>query len=229
MDTRQKLMDMGEEEYRIFQCRLIPTVPEETVIGVRTLAKQISASPEAEEFLGSLPHKYHEENCLHAFLIELIKDYGECINRVEAFLPYVDNWAVCDQMSPKVFKKHKDELLERIRLWLDSTHCYTVRFAIGVLMTHFLDTQFRPEYLSLVAGVRSQEYYINMMRAWFFATALAKQYDSAVDILKGGMLDEWTHNKTIQKAVESRRITPQQKQYLKSLRYKRRVRALEEN
>ncbi len=225
MDIQQWLFERGDEKYREFQYRLIPTAAEGTIIGVRTpelraLAKQLDGTEDAKKLLSSLPHEYHEENCVHAFLIERMKDYGECVERVEEFLPYVDNWAVCDQMSPKVFKKHRAELLEKIKVWIRSDRCYTVRFGLGMLMAHFLDGDFRPEYLELAAGVESQEYYINMMRAWLFATALAKQYDSAVIYFEQDTLDKWTHNKAIQKAAESFRVTPENKAYLKTLKRK---------
>ena len=158
---------------------------------------------------------------VHAFLIAEIKDYDTCIKAVEAFLPYINNWAVCDGLSPKVFKDHKLELLEKIKQWIPSDHPYTCRFGMGMLMRWFLDEDFRPEYLEMPAAVRSEEYYVNMMTAWFFATALAKQWDAAIPYLEKQVLDPWTHNKTIQKARESFRITPEQKEYLKTLKIKK--------
>ena len=222
---RENLFELQDVKYGEFQKKLIPTVEPETVIGVRTpelrrLAKQAYKEPDAETFLKQLPHKYFEENQLHAFMISEEKDYGKCIGLVEVFLPYIDNWATCDQLSPKVFRKHKDELLLRVREWLQSTHTYTVRFAIGMLMEHYLNDEFDPAYPELVAMIRSEEYYINMMIAWYFATALAKQYEAVLPYIEEQRLDFWTHNKTIQKAVESRRITPEQKQYLKTLKRK---------
>ena len=204
----ERLMELQDLKYREFISKLIPTVNSETVIGVRTpamrkLAKEISGSEEAEEFLHSLPHTYYEENNLHGCLIELIKDYDVCIEALNQFLPYVDNWATCDFIRPKVFKKHKSDLLEQIKIWLKSDHIYTVRFAIEMLMTFYLDENFSKEYLAWVAQIRSEEYYLNMMIAWYFATALAKQYEAALPYLEEQKLDQWTHNKTIQKAVES--------------------------
>ena len=166
----------------------------------------------------NLPHKYYEENNLHGFLIERIKDYDECIAEVNMFLPYVDNWATCDMMAPKIFKSHKDRLLAEIKKWIKSEYTYTIRFGIGMLMRFFLDEDFKEEYLGLVSGVFSDEYYVNMMRAWFFATALAKQYESTLPYIEKGTLDRWTQNKTIQKAVESRRIPEEQKTYLRNLK-----------
>lgn len=221
----QRLKDLQDVKYREFNSKLIPNVDPKYVIGIRTpelrkFAKEIAGSEEAEAFLKCLPHTYHEENSLHGFLIELIKDYDMCVAALNQFLPYVNNWAVCDQMRPKVFKKHKEELLEQIKIWLDSEHLYTVRFAIEMLMTHYLDENFSEEYLVWVTQVRSEEYYLNMMIAWYFATALAKQYDKTIPYLEEQRLEIWTHNKTIQKAVESYRITPEQKVYLKTLKRK---------
>ena len=213
-------------KYKDFQCKLMPTVNPETVIGVRTpelrrFSKDLAKIQEVGEFLKALPHKYYEENNLHGFLVENMKDYDMCIASVEEFLPFVDNWATCDLMSPKVFKKHLPELLEKIQVWLVSDKTYTIRFAIGMLMSFYLDSEFRPEYLDLVAGVRSEEYYVNMMIAWFFATALAKQYDAALVYIEGQRLDRWTHNKAIQKAIESYRITEEQKAYLRLKKIKK--------
>ena len=220
LETLFSLQDIG---YRDFQVPTIPTVPKENMIGVRTpalrsLAKELSGTAEAQGFLNQLPHKYFDENQLHAFLIALIKDYDTALSELERFLPYIDNGATCDQLSPKVFKKHRDTLIPHIRKWIGSAHLYTVRFGIGMLMEHYLDDYFRPEYPELVIGIRSEEYYINMMRAWYFATALAKQYDAVLPVLEEQRLDLWTHNKTIQKARESRRITEEQKELLKSLK-----------
>ena len=222
---RARLFALQDETYQAFQAKLIPNVPPETVIGVRTpdlrkLAKELSKDPAAAEFLTCLPHAYLEENNLHGFLIEAMKDYGEVIRALEEFLPYVDNWATCDLMSPKVFKKHLPELYEQIPLWLRSEHPYTVRFGLEMLMRWYLDGDFRPEVLELAAGVRSEEYYVNMMTAWFFATALAKRHDETLPYLTGRRLDVWTHNKAIQKAVESYRVTPEQKAFLRTLKIK---------
>ena len=171
-------------------------------------------------FLDELPHKFFEENQLHAFIISEIKDYDECILYLNKFLPYVDNWATCDQMSPKVFKKNHSKLLDQIKVWIKSSKTYTIRFGIGMLMQYYLDDDFKLEYLEMVSNIKSDEYYVNMMIAWYFATALAKQYDSTIKIIEGKKLDVWTHNKTIQKAIESYRITFEQKDYLRSLKRK---------
>ena len=222
---REKLFSMQDKKYRDFQAKLIPTVATDSVIGVRTpalrtYAKELLKEGKYEVFLQDLPHRYFDENQLHAFIISGIKDYEKCMEEVCRFLPYVDNWATCDQMSPKVFRKQKEELLKQIKKWIKSDETYTVRFAIGMLMEHFLDDDFAPEYPKMVAAVRSEEYYINMMIAWYFATALAKQYEAVLPYIEEKKLDPWTHNKAIQKSVESYRITDEQKTYLKSLKVK---------
>ena len=214
---------MQDSKYRDFQAKLIPSADPDSVIGVRTpglrkYAKTLVKNDDIDGFLRDLPHRYFDESQLHAFIISGMKDYERCIDEVCRFLPFVDNWATCDQMSPKIFKKHKEELLVHIREWIKDDKTYTVRFGIGMLMEHFLDDDFKPEYPKMVADVRSEEYYVNMMRAWYFATALAKQYDSVISYIEQRKLDEWTHKKTIQKSVESYRITEEQKVYLKSLR-----------
>lgn len=219
----EKLFEYRDEKYADFQSRLTPTVPKEKFIGVRVpdvrkLAKEIYKEEDWRTFTDCLPHEYYDENMLHGLIISEIKDYDECIARVDRFLPYVDNWAVCDIMSPKVFKKHKPELMEKIREWSASPLVYTCRFGVEMLMSHFLDADFKAEYLEIPAGVHSDEYYVNMMLAWFYATALAKQWDDTVIYLTDRKLDKWVHNKTIQKACESYRITPEQKEYLKSLK-----------
>ena len=205
--------------------KLIPTADSDAVIGVRTLElrqyeKQLVKNEEITIFLRDLPHRYFDEDQLHAFIVSEIKDYDRCADEVDRFLPYVNNWATCDQMSPKVFRKHRTELLQSIRKWIDSEETYTIRFGIGMLMEHYLDEDFDPAYPETVARIRSEEYYVNMMIAWYFATALAKQYDQIIPFIEDRRLDVWTHNKTIQKAVESYRITPEQKEYLKSLKIK---------
>lgn len=220
---RTQLFALQDLKYQAFHSRLMPTVPPETVIGVRVpalrkLARQLAGTQQAEVFLHSLPHAYYEENNLHAFLLEFIREYPAALAATEEFLPYLNNWATCDSFCPKVFAGHKAELLEPVRRWLASDRPYTVRYGIGMLMRHYLDEAFRPEYLAWVAGVRSEEYYVNMMRAWYFATALAKQPEQTMPWLTEYRLDEWTHNKTIQKAVESYRIAPEQKQTLRALR-----------
>lgn len=219
----EELFTLQDTEYQVFQSKLMPTIPPETVIGVRTpllrkLAKELAGTPQAEHFLQSLPHRYYEENNLHAFLIEKIRDYDTALAETERFLPYINNWATCDCFCPKVFAKHKEELLIPLRRWLGSDQTYTVRYAMGMLMRYYLDEDFQPEYLAWVAGVHSEEYYLNMMRAWYFATALAKQPDAALPWLTDRRLDVWTHNKTIQKAAESYRISPEMKQQLRELR-----------
>ena len=216
------LFELRDEEYAAFQAKLTPTVDKELFIGVRVpevrkLAKQLKNSPTAEEFLKELPHKYYDENMLHGLLISEIKDYERAAEETDCFLPYVDNWAVCDIMSPKVFGKHKPELLKKIREWTASEKTYTVRFGIEMLMSHFLDKDFKPEHLEIPASVHSEEYYVNMMIAWYFATALAKQWDAAITYLEQKKLGDWVHNKTIQKARESYRRTDEQKIYLKTL------------
>ncbi len=225
-EIREELFRLQDTQYRTFQAKLIPTAGPETFIGVRTpelrkYAKQLEKREDVQEFLDALPHRYFDENQLHAFLLSRIKDYDRCMGEVLRFLPYVNNWATCDQMSPKVFRKHRQELLEKIRIWIRSDETYTIRFGVGMLMEHYLDEDFDPAYPEMAAGIRSEEYYVNMMRAWYFATALAKQYDAVIPFVENRRLDVWTHNKTIQKAVESYRITPGQKDYLKSLKVKR--------
>ena len=222
-EIQKLLFEKQDIKYRDFQAPLFPNIEKERMIGVRTpvlkkLAKELFGSELANNFIETLPHEYFDENQLHAFFISLIKDYQTCLNEVERFLPYVDNWGTCDQLSPKVFAKRKDELVVNIKCWIKSKHTYTVRFAIGMLLGLYLDDSFKDEYLELVSKVQSEEYYINMMVAWYFATALAKQYDITIKYLEQKKLSPWAQNKTIQKAVESYRITIEQKEYLKSLK-----------
>ncbi len=224
-DIEKVLFELQDEKYRDFQSALTPTVNKTEFIGVRTpelrsCAKELKKREDINEFLEDLPHRYFEENQLHAFIISEIKNFDECIKELNLFLPYVDNWATCDQMSPKVFKKHKEELLKYIDDWIKSEETYTIRFGIKMLMSHFLDEDFNPVYPEKVSEIRSGEYYVNMMIAWYFATALAKQYESILPFIENKKLETRTHNKAIQKAVESRRITPGQKEYLKSLKIK---------
>lgn len=224
-EIRQNLFKHQDEKYKDFQSGLFPTLKKDAMIGVRTpelrkLAKEYAKREDIGEFLSDLPHKYFDENQLHAFIISGEKDYHKAMEELNTFLPYVDNWATCDQMSPKVFKKHRQELLTEIEKWINSDKTYTVRFGIGMLMEHFLDEDFDIAYPTMVAIVRSEEYYINMMIAWYFATALAKQYDTILPFIEEKKLDKWTHNKAIQKSVESYRITPEQKEYLKKLKIK---------
>ena len=223
---QEKLFALRDEGYRDFSSKLIPSVPTERVIGIRTpalraFAKDFAKTPEAADFLRALPHFYLEENNLHAFLIERIRDYDACVAALDAFLPYVDNWATCDLMSPKALGRDRARLIGDVRRWMASGQLYTVRFGIGVLMAHFLDEDFRPEYLDAVAAIETEEYYLRMMQAWYFATALAKQYEAALPVLEAGRLEPWTHNKAIQKACESRRISAERKTYLKTLKKKK--------
>ena len=223
MTVYERLATCSNEEYRDFQSRLVPNVPKETILGVRTpdmrkIAKEIKGTAEAESFLIQLPHRYYEENLVHFFLIALIRDFDECAKAVESFLPYVDCWPVCDQSSPKVFAKNHQKLLPLIRKWIGSEHVYTARFGIRMLMNEFLGEDFKPEYLEWVAAVKREEYYIKMMVAWFFATALAKRYDESVVFIEERRLEPWTHRKAIQKAVESFRVSDEHKEYLRTLR-----------
>ena len=225
-EISEHLFALQDIKYRDFQAKLIPTVTADSVIGVRTpelrkYAAELLKQGAYDEFLKDLPHRYFDENQLQAFVISGMKDYDRCMEELCRFLPYVDNWATCDQMSPKIFKKHRTELLKKIREWIAGEETYTIRFGIGMLMEHFLEDDFDPQYPELVAQLRSEEYYVNMMIAWYFATALAKQYDAVLPFIEEKRLDPWTHNKAIQKAAESYRITPQQKEYLKGLKIKK--------
>ena len=223
MTIQETLFSMQDTDYRDFQIKLIPGYTADAMIGVRTpelrkYARTLLKEDDVSAFLSELPHRYFDENQLHAFLLSEMKDYDAVLAELERFLPFIDNWATCDQLSPKVFRKHLTDLLQEIRRWMASEHTYTIRFGIGMLMQHYLDDRFEPEYLEWVTAVQSEEYYVNMMRAWYFATALAKQYDAAIPVLEQQKLDTWTHNKAIQKARESYRITADQKDYLKSLK-----------
>ena len=223
INIQEQLYALQDKTYADFQSKLLPTLPRETIIGVRTphlrkMAKRICKTPAAQEFLQVLPHRYFDENQLHAFILSEKKDFETCLAELVRFLPYVDNWATCDQLSPACFKKHPKELLPCIQKWIASKHTYTIRFGICMLMRYFLDENFRPEYLQQVASIQSEEYYIRMMQAWFFATALAKQWDAALPYIEQNRLQPWTHNKAIQKAIESYRITREQKELLKTFR-----------
>jgi len=223
MKITEELFKLQDTDYKSFHSKLMPTVDADTIIGVRVpvlrkFSKDLSKTFDVTAY--SLPHEYYEENNLHAFLIEHIKDFSLALYETERFLPYIDNWATCDMFFPKVFKKHPEIILEKIREWIKSEHTYTVRYAIGLLMRMFLDDNFKDEYADMVADITSDEYYINMMRAWYFATALAKQYDKIIPIIKEKKLDVWTHNKTIQKALESYRIDKETKEYLKEFKIK---------
>lgn len=223
--VQSRLFELKDVQYKEFHCKLMPNVNPDTVIGVRTpelrkFAKVFSKTTDAIDFLSILPHEYYEENNLHGFLIETIQDYHGAILAVETFLPYINNWATCDLISPKVFQKHLPDFLEKIKVWLNADLTYTVRFAIGMLMRYYLNDAFQPEILELVVNVKSREYYVNMMIAWFFATALAKQYNATVPLIQEQRLDRWTHNKAIQKAIESNRISDERKAYLRALKVK---------
>lgn len=221
----QRLSELSDPTYRDFHAGLIPNISPETILGVRVpalrkLARELRGSAEAQEFMAALPHEYYDENCLHGLLINDIKDFGATVSALDAFLPYVDNWAVCDLISPRSFKSRPPELAAHVRRWLESSHSYTVRFGIGVLMSFYLDEDFEPAQLEAVAERCCEEYYVNMMVAWYFATALAKQPEAALPYIENRRLSRWTHNKAIQKSIESRRIPDKTKAYLKTLRWK---------
>lgn len=223
-EIQNKLITLSDSKYKEFHSKLMPTVNTDTVLGVRVpllrkYAKELNGTDLSKEFLKELPHTYYEENNIHAFLIEKITDYDTLIEKLNTFLPFVDNWATCDMMSPKVFAKHKEKLIEQIKIWITSAHTYTVRYGIKCLMQHFLDKDFKEEYLHLAASTKSEEYYVNMMIAWFFQEALTKQYESAVVFLQKRLLSPFVHTKTISKANDSFRISTEKKQYLKTLRY----------
>ena len=223
-----QLFIMQDNEYKEFHGRLMPTVNPDTILGIRVpilrkFSNQLAKSLSKEkllEFMNELPHKYYEENNIHAFLIEKIKDFDECIVALEKFLPFVDNWATCDMMNPKILKKNTQKLFCKIKEWIASPHVYTIRYGIGMLMRYFLDDNFKTEYLDMVAAVKSDEYYVNMMKAWFFATALAKQYEATLPYIKEKRLDNWSHNKAIQKSIESFRVPKEHKEELKRYRIK---------
>ena len=220
---QQQLFVLQDEEYRDFHSKLMPNISKEDVIGIRVpvlrkFAKEFAKSDEKEKFLKELPHRYYEENNLHMMLLVEMKDYDGCMQEMERFLPYINNWATCDFPAPKCFEKHKKDVLEHIKIWIKSSQTYTVRYAIGMLMRLFLEDDFSAEYPQMVAEVSSEEYYINMMIAWYFATALAKQWDAVIPYIEQRKLSPWVHRKTIQEAVESDRITSGQKEYLKSFR-----------
>jgi 3-methyladenine DNA glycosylase AlkD len=223
MSVYEMLLEAKDDKYRDFQVKLVPNISPDTIIGVRTpdmrkIAKEVFNSPEKDEFLKELPHKYYEENLVHFFIIAMIKDFDECIEKVDEFLPYVDCWPVSDQATPKSFKKNHAKLLPYIKNWIASDHVYTARFGIRMLMNEFLDDDFKDEYLELVASKEGDDYYLKMMVAWYFATALAKKYDESVKYIEGRKLDDWIHKKAIQKAVESFRVTDEHKEYLKKYR-----------
>ena len=229
-EIRQRLEALRDDKNVEFVSKLFPTIDSSCILAIRTpvlrnMAKELVKRSDVGEFLADVPHQYHDENQLHAFIISVMRDYGQCMQELERFLPYVDNWATCDQLSPKVLAKHKTELLEHITAWLASPHDYTVRYGMGRLMALYLDEDFEPRFLEMVAQVNRDEYYVQMMQAWYFATALAKQPEATMPYLLPNAdgqfrLNRWVHNKTIQKAVESCRITPEQKAYLRTLRRK---------
>ena len=225
-NVQTRLFKLQDLKYRDFHAKLMPTVNKEKIIGVRTpalrvFAKKYGKTDEAKEYLQILPHQYYEENNLHGLLIEQIKDYDTCLEELERFLPYIDNWATCDMLAVKVVKKPLDTFIDEVYRWMESDHAYTIRFGISMLMRYYLEDAFQMEYPEKVVQIRSEEYYVNMMRAWYFATALAKQYDKILPFIEKQKLDVWTHNKTIQKAIESYRITPEQKEYLRGLKIKK--------
>ena len=223
MTITDQLFALQDVAFGDFQAKLMPNISRNNIIGVRTpalraLARKIAKTDAAQEFIGQLPHRYFEENNLHAFIVAQTSDFDEAMRQTELFLPHIDNWATCDQFTPAAFKKHPDELLKVVRRWIESSHTYTVRFAIKMLMTFYLDDLFCDEYPQMVAAVKSDEYYVKMMIAWYFATALSKQYDAIVGYLTEHRLDAWCQNKTIQKAVESYRISDERKAALKKMK-----------
>ncbi|MBR4462922.1 MAG: DNA alkylation repair protein [Erysipelotrichaceae bacterium] len=223
MTLHDRLMEVKDDAYREFQIKLVPNIAPETILGVRTpemrkIAKEVFGSPDRDAFLNDLPHRYYEENLIHFFVISMIRDFDECVQAVETFLPYVDCWPVSDQATPKSFAKNHQKVLPYIRKWIASDHVYTARFGIRMLMNEFLNEDFHKEYLELVANKKGEDYYLKMMVAWYFATALAKRYDETVPYFEDRRLDDWVHKKAIQKAVESFRVTDEHKEYLKSLR-----------
>ncbi len=223
MTVYDRLLKVKDDKYKEFQSKLVPNISPDTILGVRTpdmrkVAKEIFESGEKDGFLNELPHKYYEENLVHFFVIALIKDFDECVKEVEKFLPYVDCWPVSDQATPKAFKKNHKKLLPYIKKWIASDHVYTARFGIRMLMNEFLGEDFSEEYLELVASKSGEDYYLKMMAAWYFATALAKRYDESVKYIEERRLDEWVHRKSIQKAIESYRVSDEHKEYLKSFR-----------
>ena len=226
-EIEERLFSLADEKYRDFHSSLMPTIPKENIIGVRVpyvknIAKEFGSRDDIGEFLSDLPHKYYEENNLHIFIISAIKDYETCLAEVEKFLPYIDNWATCDGSNPKALLKQPQRFYEKLKLWLKSDKTYTVRYAVDILMNRvYLEDNFSPEHLELVSSLTSEDYYVKMVVAWYFATALAKQYESTLPYIEKQKLPVWTHNKAIQKATESRRITDEQKEYLRKLKIKK--------
>ena len=222
-EVQEQLFALQDLKYRDFHSKLMPNISKENVIGIRVpvlrkFAKNFAKDPQLQDFLQELPHQYYEENNLHGLLIEQIKDYELCIEELERFLPHIDNWATCDLLAVRTVKNHLNSYIKKIDRWLESEHIYTIRFGINMLMRYYLEEEFKLEYPRKVAAIRSEEYYVNMARAWYFATALAKKYDQVLPFLEEQKMDVWTHNMTIQKAIESYRITPEQKEYLRTLK-----------
>lgn len=225
-ELQRKLFELQDTEYGDFHSRLMPTIDRERIIGIRMpvlrkFAADFARTDMAASFLEELPHYYYEENNLHMMILCGIKDYNECLAGIQKFLPYIDNWATCDLLALHMMKKHRDIFIREVYRWMESDQPYTIRFGISMLMRHYLDEGFKPEYPEKVATIRSEEYYVNMMRAWYFATALAKQYEKILPFLEEQRMDIWTHNKTIQKSIESYRITQEQKDHLRTLRIKK--------
>ena len=223
MSVYEILLSYKDEKYKEFQSKLVPNIDKKTIIGVRTpqikkIVKEIFDTAEATIFLQTLPHQYYEENLIHFFLISKIKDFDECVKEVEKFLPYINCWPVCDQATPLVFKKNHDKLLPLIKKWINSNHIYTARFGIRMLMNEFLNDDFKEEYLEWVSSISGDDYYLEMMVAWFFATALAKQYNATIKYIEKRCLNPWIHQKTIQKALESYRVSDKNKEYLKKFK-----------
>ena len=223
MTIREKLFGFEDPKYREFQSKLVPNIEKETIIGVRTpdmkkIAKEFAKKESTKDFLNDLPHKYYEENLVHIFILSMIKDFDECVKGLEAFFPYIDCWPVCDQSSPAIFKKNHEKLLPLVKKWIDSDHVYTSRYGMRILMNEFLGDDFKPEYLKWVSSKEGDDYYLKMMVAWYFATALAKQYEESVKVIERKELAPWTHNKAIQKACESFRVSDEHKNYLKTLK-----------
>lgn len=223
--VEEQLFALQDLEYKAFHAKLMPTIDPRAIIGVRTpllrqFTKDFEKTEYVKEFLNELPHAYYEENNLHGFLIERMKDFDLCIEQIDRFLPFVDNWATCDLMRPKIFKKHTNELLVHIEKWMKSKEPFTIRFGIEMLMTFYLDEEFKPEYLEWVMAVKHEHYYVRMMVAWYFATALAKQKEATLPVLEQGKLETWTHNKAIQKAIESYRVDEETKKYIRTLKIK---------
>ena len=223
MTLLNKLLEVKDDKYKLFQEKLVPNISPDTIIGVKTpqmrqIAKEVFNSDYKDAFLSDLPHKYYEENLIHFFILSIIKDFDECVKAVDKFLPYVDCWPVSDQATPKSFKKNHSKILPYLMEWISSKHVYTARFGIRMFMNEFLDKDFKEKYLNLIASIKGDDYYLKMMIAWYFATALAKRYDETVKYFENKKLDEWVHNKAIQKAIESYRVTNEHKSYLKNLK-----------